>query len=608
MKSYELFNNETQALFINLKADPIQRMLDFDFLCKRKTPSVAAIIHPGKKGFHKAFFGQKEIIIPIYNTIEQAAKNHPKADTIINFASFRSAFDSSKEALNTKSIRSITIVAEGIPERQTRELIAIAKQKDKVIIGPSTVGGIVAGQFRIANAGGTIDNIIRAKLFRPGSVGLVSKSGAITNEMFNILARTTNGIYEGICIGGDAYSGSTLTEHLLRFEANPNIHLLFAFGELGGKEEYNIINAIKEKKITKPLIMYVSGTCAKIFPWEVQFGHAGAKAGKEQESAEAKIKALREVGVMIPNTFDDLEPLLEQQFQKISKEKKIPMKNDQPNVTLPMNYNEAIKKGLVRKATNITTTISNDTGEEPTYGASTISEIIQKKYSIGDIIGILWFKRKLPAQISKFLETVIIITADHGPAVSGAHNAIVTARAGKDVIDSLCSGLLTIGPRFGGAIDDACRNFKQARDSNIPPEDFVENMKRKGIPIPGIGHRVKSKRNPDKRVELLKKFAKDNFTSTTYLDYALKVEKITLQKAENLILNVDGCIGVLFLDALVSSKSFSKEEIDNIINIGYLNGLFALSRSIGLIGHILDQKRLGAELYRHPTEDILYLE
>ena len=131
-------------------------------------------------------------------------------------------------------------------------------------------------------------------------------------------------------------------------------------------------------------------------------------------------------------------------------------------------------------------------------------------------------------------------------------------------------------------------------------------MKKKGIPIPGIGHRVKSIRNPDKRVELLKEFAKQNFPSTKYLEYALQVEKITTKKAENLILNVDGCIGVLFVDALAGSTQFSEQEINEIIEIGYMNGLFALSRSIGLIGHILDQKRLKEPLYRHPTEDILY--
>ena len=106
----------------------------------------------------------------------------------------------------------------------------------------------------------------------------------------------------------------------------------------------------------------------------------------------------------------------------------------------------------------------------------------------------------------------------------------------------------------------------------------------------------------------MKEFAKNNFPSAKYLDYALQVEKITVKKAENLILNVDGCITALFLDALTSSKQFTEEEIDEIIEIGYMNGLFALSRSIGIIGHILDQKRLGEELYRHPNDDILYLK
>jgi hypothetical protein len=80
--------------------------------------------------------------------------------------------------------------------------------------------------------------------------------------------------------------------------------------------------------------------------------------------------------------------------------------------------------------------------------------------------------------------------------VTGAHNTIVTSRAGKDLISCLVSGLLTIGPRFGGAIDDAARYFQDARDRNLDPDEFVEEMKRKGIRVPGIGHRIKSKASP----------------------------------------------------------------------------------------------------------------
>jgi ATP citrate (pro-S)-lyase len=95
------------------------------------------------------------------------------------------------------------------------------------------------------------------------------------------------------------------------------------------------------------------------------------------------------------------------------------------------------------------------------------------------------------------------------------------------------------------------------------------------------------------------------FPGTKHLDYAITVEEYTLQKAANLVLNVDGCIGALFLDLLHSSGCFSQKEMDDIISVGYLNGLFVLSRSIGLIGHALDQKRLQQPLYRHPWEDVL---
>ncbi len=601
------FTRETTAIFFNLKPLPIQQMLDFDYMCER-TPSVVAIIHPGRAGFHKAFFGQQEILIPIYDTLQEATTHHCNADVLINFASFRSAYQPSKEALALPSIRTIVIVAEGIPEQQTKELIAIAKRNDKLVIGPSTVGGIAAGAFRIAGyAGGKIENILRAKLYRPGSVGLVSKSGGMMNELFNMIARSTDGIKEGLAIGGDVYPGSTLLDHLLRYEADPEIKLMVALGELGGRQEYDIIKAKREGKITKPLIMWVSGTCASLFPWEVQFGHAGAKAGKEEESAVAKNNALRDAGIIVPDTFEQMENCIAEEFKRLAAEYKIMFRDEKPPRTVPLDYADALQEGMVRKATNITTTISSDIGEEPTYGTIPISRIIEDNYSLGDIIGILWFKKKLPGYFTQFLEKCIVLTADHGPAVSGAHNAIVASRAGKDVISALCSGLLTIGPRFGGAIDEASRYFKQACDNTIAPEQFVEDMKKKGIPIPGIGHRVKSLRNPDRRVELLKEFARKNFPSTTYLDYGLQVEKITIKKAENLILNVDGCIGVLFLDALVSCRLCTAEEINEIMEIGYLNGLFALARSIGLIGHILDQKRLKEPLYRHPTEDIRYM-
>lgn len=123
--------------------------------------------------------------------------------------------------------------------------------------------------------------------------------------------------------------------------------------------------------------------------------------------------------------------------------------------------------------------------------------------------------------------------------------------------------------------------------------------------VPGIGHRVKSRNNPDLRVSLVKEFVHANFPKTTMLDYAEAVETVTTSKKDNLILNVDGCVAVCFVDLLRNCGAFSPEEAEDYLKMGVLNGLFVLGRSIGLIAHFLDQKRLRTGLYRHPWDDIV---
>jgi len=290
---YLLFDRNTQAIFYGYQVRAIQRMLDFDYICQRETPSVAAIVAPTRNnGLHKCFFGNKEILIPIYRHFEEAVTKHPQADVVINFSSYRSAYPTTMQALETDSIRTIAIIAEGIPERYAREMAAIAKEKGKWIIGPATVGAIVAGAFKIGNAAGTLENIIRCKLYRPGTVGFVSVSGGLFNELNNIISQATDGVYEGVAIGGDLYPGSTFIDHCRRYEANPDIKMIVLLGELGGTDEYMVVEAMKRGEISKPVVAWCIGTCTKLFPGEVQFGHAGARARTKLETADAKNKAL----------------------------------------------------------------------------------------------------------------------------------------------------------------------------------------------------------------------------------------------------------------------------------------------------------------------------
>eukprot|EP00484_Ammonia_sp_Unknown_P022877 CAMPEP_0197032974 /NCGR_PEP_ID=MMETSP1384-20130603/11505_1 /TAXON_ID=29189 /ORGANISM="Ammonia sp." /LENGTH=1136 /DNA_ID=CAMNT_0042462711 /DNA_START=37 /DNA_END=3447 /DNA_ORIENTATION=- len=616
-----VMSKSTRAIVYGMQTRAVQNMLDFDYICRRKDPSVAAIVYEFAAGDHHVqfYWGNKTIMIPVYRDMESALRlnetQNDHIDTIVNFASSRSAFRATRDMIMNyhASIRHISIIAEGIPERLTKKLSSLSKKYGVIILGPSTVGGICAGKFRIGNTGGMLDNIVSSKLYRAGSVSFVSRSGGLSNELSNIISRETDGVNEGMAIGGDRYPCTTFMDHLLRYQAEPSCKILVILGEVGGILEYEVIEAIKSGKLTKPIIAWCTGTCADYFSYDVQFGHAGALAQGEKEKANSKNFALSRAGCFVPESFDDFGRIIRTIYQKLLKlgvinKAEVERRNRIEPPPIPLDYNWARKLGMVRKASSFLSGISDERGDELVYAGMPISQIFRDDIGIGGVVGLLWFRRKLPPYFNKFIEMVLQITADHGPAVSGAHNTIVTARAGKDLISSLCAGLLTIGPRFGGALDDAARMFSNAYDMKLTPQQFVTETRNAGKLIMGIGHKIKSIDNPDQRVVIIKDYAFQHFpaNSQKILKYAMQVEQITTRKKTNLILNVDGAIACCFVDLLRSCNKFSKDEVSQYIEMGTLNALFVLGRSIGFIGHYLDQKRLKQGLYRHPTDDITY--
>ncbi|VDM66712.1 unnamed protein product [Strongylus vulgaris] len=214
-----LFERNTKAIVWGQQQKAIQGMLDFDYVCRRKEPSVVASTYPFTgDNKQKYYFGQREILIPAYKSMAKAFATHPEASVMVTFASLRSVYETVLEALQVPQIRVIAIIAEGVPENQTRRLIKMAGDRGVTLIGPATVGGIKPGCFKIGNTGGMMDNILSSKLYRPGSVAYVSRSGGLSNELNNIIGSNSDGVFEGIAIGGDRYPGSTYTEHILRYQ------------------------------------------------------------------------------------------------------------------------------------------------------------------------------------------------------------------------------------------------------------------------------------------------------------------------------------------------------------------------------------------------------
>lgn len=590
-----MFTIHSCAIIYWLQLSAAQHMLDFDYLSGREA-SVLGFVDPLKhSSVYKVFYGDKEILIPSFPHFESIPKSiSDRVDTCVNFASFRSAKKSTLEAIDSNIFQNIIIVAEWIPERQTLEVIEKNKKYWLNIIWPATVWAMHAWIFRAGNTGGSLENIIDSKLYQSGSVWFVSKSWGMSNELRRVIADRTNGTGLSIALGWDTYNIMDFPQALQIMQQDDSVKMIVMLWEIWGRDELKVAEMIQNWEINKPIIAWCIGTINEQINGEVQFWHAGAKSNKEEETASYKNKILKKSGAIVPTNYMDLWDTILKTFQSLNIQKK-----DTQDIS------DKIFQIKNRKKTLFTTTISDERWEELLYNGKKVSEFTQNP-DIWRVIWNLWMKRELPEYACNFINTVLVLIADHGPAVSWAQNTIITARAGNDLKSSLISGLATIGSRFGGAIDGAGKYWLESIEKNISAEDFVNNMKESWENIPGIGHKVKSKFNPDTRCKILDTLA-EGFPQSKYLDFAKSVESLTLEKKSSLILNVDGYIAAILLDIFEDIWMTSQEK-KIYVEAWIFNGLFLLARTIGFIWHAIDQKRLGEWLHRASWDSILYTE
>ena len=392
------------------------------------------------------------------------------------------------------------MITEGVPEkdapsfRPTQE----ARSLGKVFNGPSAIGIISAGECRLGVVGGAYDNLILSKLYRPGSFGVLTKSGGLSNEIIWIASQFADGVtFTAIGIGGDAYPGDRIVyvTYLEMFEKDPQTKAVVIVGEMGGDLEERAAEWYAAKKRRIKLIAVVSGFCQEMLPKGMKFGHAGAKEGMRGEgSARSKADLLKKAGAIVPMTFGGLGPAIKEVYQEFLAKGGIKAVSELDSANLPRlprTVDEAFKGGEVMVEPLVKTTISDDRGDEPLYAGYPASELINKGYDISHIMGLLWDKRLISPQEAEIIRRIIMLSADHGPAVSGALGTILAACAGINMSQSVAAGLIMIGPRFGGAVTDAGKWFKYAVEKKLGVEEFLAYMKTNVGPVPWIGHRVK---------------------------------------------------------------------------------------------------------------------
>jgi succinyl-CoA synthetase alpha subunit len=241
---------------------------------------------------------------PVFNSIKEAKETCGDISVSAIYVPPFAAKAAILEAIDN-DIPLISVIVERIPIKDTAYCLAAAKDKNIRIVGPSSLGFIVPGIGRVGVVGGPLVN----EIFQPGSIGVISRSGGMTNEVSWQIRKAGLGQSAAVHVGGDLLMGTTYADLLELFEKDEATKAVVLFGEHGGSYEFEIVDLIKNKGFTKPLAIYIGGKFASILPEGMNIGHAGAIVGRGQSAAE-KEKALADVGVMIAERYEDLVELV----------------------------------------------------------------------------------------------------------------------------------------------------------------------------------------------------------------------------------------------------------------------------------------------------------
>lgn len=584
----DIRKKEQKTLVLGNHPGVVQSILDFDYACGKNEPSVLACITSNRKAL-KFFYGKGEVLIPCFPNV-RAVPNEigKKVNWMLNVQSGRRVFESTVAFFDAfPDAHGGHIFAENVPEKHETELIK-RFGGEKIIAGPSGVGILVGGHLKVGAIGGIgLAQLEQGKLATAGSIAVVSTSGGMTNELITNVALAGKRVSFAISIGGDRFPISSLGDVLSLAENDPATTAIVYFGELGGIDEYEIVEMIKAKKLTKPLIAYIAGIIDEAFDEHVQFGHAKALVAHKDESARAKREALRAAGASAPDTFP--------QFLEALAQLEVPEFRDR---VLPMDELSN------RKASILSTREVVDLDEIPVFvkGKKVVAQ--KEAFAQRALEAVLGTKIKSDITIA-FGDALFSLLIDHGGNVSGAVNTMITARAGKDLVSSLAAGLLTVGPRFGGAVNEAARTWLLGVQSDNDAATFVETQTKGGKLLAGIGHRKYRIGLPDPRVAAIAEFA-TLLKHHPHYDFAREVETVTTGKNGTLILNVDGAMSSLFLDILAECEGYSKEELQELVETEFFNALFVIPRTVGFIAHFIEQKKNDEGLFRLP-DDLLFV-
>ena len=242
----------------------------------------------------------------VYDTVLRAWQAHGPSDASVTFVPGLLVKEAIFEAMDV-GIQTIFVPAERVPLHDIMEFVAYAKKNDVVIVGPGSFGVISPGRAVAGWIGGGAD--FAKEMFKPGHVGVISRSGGETTTICWLLAKEELGVSTAVSVGGEPILGMTPAELLPLFEHDEETHGVVYFGEIGSVAEEELAEVVQEGKFTKPLVAHIAGASAQP---GMRFSHASALIEGGKGTAQAKKQAFEEAGVQIVETPEELAPAIAQ--------------------------------------------------------------------------------------------------------------------------------------------------------------------------------------------------------------------------------------------------------------------------------------------------------
>lgn len=231
--------------------------------------------------------------IPVFNSVREAAVELGPMDASVTFVPGPQVKDAAIEAIEA-GVKLVLVPAERVPLHDSLEMIALARKEGSRILGPGSLGLISAGKAVMGWLGGSEE--FAREIFKPGPVGVMSRSGGQTSTVVWSLMCAGIGITTAVHMGAEPVVGLSFAELLPFFNDDAETRAVVLFGEIGTVAEEEAAEVIKEGRFNKPVVAYISG---RTLPAGMRFSHASAIIEGGRGTADSKVRALGDAGVQV---------------------------------------------------------------------------------------------------------------------------------------------------------------------------------------------------------------------------------------------------------------------------------------------------------------------